>query len=139
MTEHNRRLLAHLMRRAGFGATSSELDELSEISYEDVVDNLLDPLDESWMGEHLIRRFHHEQSGKMSAFGPSEYWLYQMVTTKAPLIEKMTLFWHGILMVLISLVSYASKRPQQTTSHGIYIVFSLGMRSPFPLGMKLRQ
>ena len=96
MTEHNRRLLAHLMRRAGFGATSSELDELSEISYEDVVDNLLDPLDESWMGEHLIRRFHHEQSGMMSAFGPSEYWLYQMVTTKAPLIEKMTLFWHGI-------------------------------------------
>ena len=76
MTEHNRRLLAHLMRRAGFGATSSELDELSEISYEEVVDNLLDPLDESWMGEHLIRRFHHEQSGMMSAFGPSEYWLY---------------------------------------------------------------
>lgn len=96
MTEHNRSLLAHLMRRAGFGATSSELDELSEISYEEVVDNLLDPLDESWMGEHLIRRFHHEQSGMMSAFGPSEYWLYQMVTTKAPLIEKMTLFWHGI-------------------------------------------
>tara|TARA_Y100001960_G_scaffold315018_1_gene379968 strand:+ start:24 stop:1388 length:1365 start_codon:yes stop_codon:yes gene_type:complete len=84
------------MRRAGFGATSSELDELSDIPYEQVVDSLLDPPDKSWMGEHLIRRFHHEQSGMMSAFGPSEYWLYQMVTTKAPLIEKMTLFWHGI-------------------------------------------
>jgi len=92
----DRRLLAHLMRRAGFGATSSELDELSDIPYEQVVDSLLDPPDKSWMGEHLIRRFHHEQSGMMSAFGPSEYWLYQMVTTKAPLIEKMTLFWHGI-------------------------------------------
>jgi len=92
----DRRLIAHLMRRAGFGATSSELDILSEISYEKVVDSLLDPIDQSWMGEHLIRRFHHEQSGMMSAFGPSEYWLYQMVTTKAPLIEKMTLFWHGI-------------------------------------------
>ena len=92
----DRRLIAHLMRRAGFGATSSELDVLSDISYEKVVDSLLDPIDQSWMGEHLIRRFHHEQSGMMSAFGPSEYWLYQMVTTKAPLIEKMTLFWHGI-------------------------------------------
>ena len=92
----DRRLLAHLMRRAGFGATSSELDELSDIPYEQVVDSLLDPPDKSWMGEHLIRRFHHEQSGMMSAFGPSEYWLYQMVTTKAPLIEKITLFWHGI-------------------------------------------
>ena len=91
-----RRLLAHLMRRSGFGATSSELDELSDIPYEQVVDSLLDPPDKSWMGEHLIRRFHHEQSGMMSAFGPSEYWLYQMVTTKAPLIEKMSLFWHGI-------------------------------------------
>ena len=92
----DRRLVAHLMRRAGFGATSSELDELSAVPYEQVVDTLLDPPDKSWMGEHLIRRFHHEQSGMMSAFGPSEYWLYQMVTTKAPLVEKMTLFWHGI-------------------------------------------
>ena len=46
----NRRLLAHLMRRAGFGATSSELDELSKIPYEQVVDTLLDPPDKSWMG-----------------------------------------------------------------------------------------
>tara|TARA_Y100000758_G_scaffold265866_1_gene205788 strand:- start:266 stop:1669 length:1404 start_codon:yes stop_codon:yes gene_type:complete len=94
--KENRRLLAHLMRRAGFGATSKELEDLSKMSYESVVDSLLDPPDISWMGEHLIRRFHHEQSGMMSAFGPSEYWLYQMVTTKAPLVEKMTLFWHGI-------------------------------------------
>lgn len=92
----SRNLLAHLMRRAGFGATSAELDELTQMPYEKIVDSLLDPPDKSWMGEHLIRRFHHEQSGMMSAFGPSEYWLYQMVTTKAPLIEKMTLFWHGI-------------------------------------------
>lgn len=67
----DRRLVAHLMRRAGFGATSSELDELSAVPYEQVVDTLLDPPDKSWMGEHLIRRFHHEQSGMMSAFGPS--------------------------------------------------------------------
>ena len=55
----DRRLVAHLMRRAGFGATSSELDELSAVPYEQVVDTLLDPPDKSWMGEHLIRRFHH--------------------------------------------------------------------------------
>ena len=48
------------------------------------------------MGDHLVRRFHHEQSGMISGFAPGEYWLYRMVTTKAPLIEKVTLFWHNI-------------------------------------------
>ena len=35
-------LLAHLMRRAGFGATKDELDDLAKNSYESVVDNLLE-------------------------------------------------------------------------------------------------
>ena len=47
--KENRRLLAHLMRRAGFGATSEELDGLSNMSYGEVVDTLLDPPDRSWM------------------------------------------------------------------------------------------
>ena len=94
--DSKRKLVAHLMRRAGFGATSAELDHLVEVDYDDLVDSLIDPPDTSWIGEHLVRRFHHEQSGMMSAYGPGEYWLYRMVTTKAPLIEKMTLFWHAI-------------------------------------------
>ncbi len=94
--ESKRKLVAHLMRRAGFGATSAELDELCNLDYDALVDSLIDPKDTSWMGEHMVRRFHHEQSGMMSAYGPGEYWLYRMVTTKAPLIEKMTLFWHAI-------------------------------------------
>ena len=96
MSSENRRLLAHLMRRAGFGVNSDELDLLETRSYETVVDNLLDPSDTSWIGDHLVRRFHHEQSGMISGFGPGENWLYRMVTTKAPFIEKCALFWHGI-------------------------------------------
>ena len=96
MSSEKRRLIAHLMRRAGFGVTSNELDRLEGLDYDSIVDDLLDPTDTSWIGDHLVRRFHHEQSGMISAFGPSEYWLYRMVTTKAPLIEKVTLFWHGI-------------------------------------------
>ncbi len=96
MGSEKRRLLAHLMRRAGFGATSEELDRLERLDYDRVVDDLLDPPDTSWMGDHLVRRFHHEQSGMISGFGPGEYWLYRMVTTKAPLVEKATLFWHNV-------------------------------------------
>ena len=69
---------------------------LEALDYDKVVDDLLDPPDTSWMGDHPVRRFHHEQSGMISGWGPGEYWLYRMVTTKAPLIEKVTLFWHNI-------------------------------------------
>ena len=96
MSGEEKKLKAHLMRRAGFGATSEELDQLDQFTYDELVDSLLHPVDTSWMGEHIVRRFHHEQSGMMSGFGPGEYWLYRMVTTNAPLIEKVTLFWHGL-------------------------------------------
>ena len=96
MGSDRRKLLSHLMRRAGFGATSDELDSLEDLPYDRIVDELLDPPDTTWMGDHLVRRFHHEQSGMISGFAPGEYWLYRMVTTRAPLIEKVTLFWHNI-------------------------------------------
>ena len=38
-----RSLMAHLMRRAGFGVTQRELDELEELDYDGVVDSILDP------------------------------------------------------------------------------------------------
>ncbi len=96
MGSDTRKLVSHLMRRAGFGATSDELDSLEDLPYDRIVDELLDPPDTTWMGDHLVRRFHHEQSGMISGFAPGEYWLYRMVTTRAPLIEKVTLFWHNI-------------------------------------------
>ena len=96
MGSDRRKLLSHLMRRAGFGATSDELDSLEGLPYDRIVDELLDPPDTTWMGDHLVRRFHHEQSGMISGFAPGEYWLYRMVTTRAPLMEKVTLFWHNI-------------------------------------------
>ena len=50
MSSEKRRLIAHLMRRAGFGATSEELDRLEKLDYDRIVDDLLDPPDTSWMG-----------------------------------------------------------------------------------------
>ena len=36
-------LMAHLMRRAGFGATREEIEENLELGYENVVESLLHP------------------------------------------------------------------------------------------------
>ena len=95
-TSKDLELIAHLMRRAGFGATRDELRTFSERGYEATVNDLVHPADTSWAGSYLVRRFHYEQSGMMTPHGAPAYWLYRLITTKAPLYEKMALFWHGI-------------------------------------------
>ena len=97
MVDKNQRtLIAHLLRRAGFGATSAELDRYETLGYAKTVEELVNPVEAKWMGDALARRFHHEQSGMMGPRGNGDNWLYRMITTKTPLAEKITLFWHGI-------------------------------------------
>jgi len=58
-------LIAHLMRRAGFGATRDQLEVYATKGYEATVEELLNPGVERRMGDDLIRRFHPELSGMM--------------------------------------------------------------------------
>ena len=96
-TRKDLELLAHLMRRAGFGATRSQLDALEAKGYDAVVDELLDaPENAPWLGDYMARRFNFEQSGMLGPRASGENWLYRMVTSEAQLQEKMCLFWHGI-------------------------------------------
>ena len=63
-------LIAHLMRRAGFGATRDQLDAHAAKGYEETVEELLlDPREERRMADGLIRRFHPELSAMMGPFG----------------------------------------------------------------------
>ena len=95
-TENDIELLAHLMRRAGFGSTYSELKKMSQNSYEKNVSILVNPKETDWMGDYLVRRFDQEASGMINAPGSARRWIYRMITSDTPLREKMTLFWHGI-------------------------------------------
>ena len=96
MTESNVALMAHLMRRAGFGASLSELEAYADNGYDATVEGLLRPVDPQRMPDEMIRRYHAEQSGMMGQNSPGAYWLYRMISTTAPLHEKMTLFWHSV-------------------------------------------
>tara|TARA_B110000014_G_C20111068_1_gene585319 strand:- start:560 stop:1972 length:1413 start_codon:yes stop_codon:yes gene_type:complete len=89
-------LMAHLMRRAGFGATRSELEGYLSDGYEATVDNLLDPGESGHMPDDIIRRYHVDQSEMRQLDGAGAYWLYRMLTTSNPLEEKLALFWHGL-------------------------------------------
>ncbi len=88
--------MAHLIRRAGFGASRGQLEKYAEKGYGATVDELLDAPDRSEMSDDLIRRYHHEQSGMMGQISPGSYWLYKLASSEDALREKMTLFWHGI-------------------------------------------
>ena len=95
-TTEKKALMAHLLRRAGFGATQAELDILETRHYDDVVDDILNPGISNHWSDDIVMRYHtevHEQRG-----GPwsAKQWLYRMVTTETPILEKIALFWHGV-------------------------------------------
>ncbi len=96
MSKSNVELMAHLMRRAGFGATRTELDQLADRNYEEVVEDLLHPGEADSLPDDLIRRYHVDQHELRQADSAAAYWVYRMATTACPLEEKLALFWHGL-------------------------------------------
>ena len=97
MTSTDVQLMAHLMRRAGFGTTRQKLDDLVETGYDETVEELLDAVSHpSRLTDNLIRRYHPEYSGMMGNQSAGGNWMYRMISTDAPLREKVGLMWHGI-------------------------------------------
>ena len=92
----DRALVAHLLRRAGFGATPSELDALTaNKTYEEIVDDLVNPERFPELDESYIERYY---GGEPVAVHVGK-WLYRMVNTRRPLEEKMSLFLHHLFPV----------------------------------------
>ena len=88
-------LMAHLMRRAGFGATREELESLVARGYEATVEELLHPETAPPMqDDDLIRRYH--DNAVLQGETCQSYWIHRMINTQRPLEEKLALFWHGI-------------------------------------------
>ena len=107
-------LIAHLMRRAGFGANREQIGMHAKAGYQNTVEALLNPGEEDRMDDHLIRRFHPELSGMMGPNAPGQNWLYRMATTSAPLREKMALFWHGLFATGYAKVIHGKALSDQT-------------------------
>ncbi len=90
-------LMAHLLRRAGFGADRDELERYSEKSYDDVVEGLLNPDRFDELEEEVLTRYYpHLHANKDNPGVWIGRWFYRMINTDRPLEEKMTLFWHGV-------------------------------------------
>ena len=96
MSDNDLALMGHLMRRAGFGATRAELEELTARGYEQVVEDLLDPERFPEVEEDILKRYHAALNGWEPIMAWSGRWLYRMINTKRPLEEKIALFWHHV-------------------------------------------
>lgn len=85
----------HLLRRAGFGASAEEVQLYSNLGYQGAVELLLNyqQVDDSAMEQRL-------QALNLNLNSPLDqqrWWLLRMAWTQRPLLEKMTLFWSGVL------------------------------------------
>jgi Protein of unknown function (DUF1800) len=89
-------LMAHLMRRAGFGARRDELEDCAAQGYEATVEELLNVGDDSHLEKDIIDRYYIDIDDSRNTDPINAWWLYRMINTHHPLQEKMTLFWHGL-------------------------------------------
>jgi uncharacterized protein (DUF1800 family) len=89
--------MAHLLRRAGFGASREQLEAYAAKGYEATVEELIHPEEQPPFDQDLAYRYipYYRMGTSIDSF--QSYWMYRMISTNRPLEEKMTLFWHHIL------------------------------------------
>ncbi len=86
--------IAHLLRRAGFGGTTTEINSFASQNLDQVVDQLLNdtraPQPGKPAGASDPNKGDWEQFQAMG-----NWWFDHMASAPVPLLEKATLFWHG--------------------------------------------
>lgn len=89
------RLAAHLLRRAGFGADWPAIEQALADGPAKTVDRLLRPPENLAGFNAAFDRYDAAAATGASAESLRAWWLRRMMETPCPLLEKMTLFWHG--------------------------------------------
>ena len=97
MAEQDIALMAHLLRRAGFGASRDEIEAKAAQGYDSVVEELLNPGDVPGLDEDIMYRSYPGYFDKAAIETSQTEIVYRMINNKHQLQEKMALFWHTIL------------------------------------------
>src|SRR5262245_10184467 len=105
-------LMAHLLRRAGFGARSDERTAFAQLTYPAAVDALTNYDPTATDVDGAIGTVGYVGFTTNGRFSPNQVindsrqrWLFRMVHSPAPLQEKMALFWHHHFATAYSKVS----------------------------------
>jgi uncharacterized protein (DUF1800 family) len=109
----DRRKVAHLHRRAGFGATRDELAHDVAAGPAESVRRFLEPPEAS---EDERSVWEGLRGGAIAASDPRRlraYWLYRMHFGSDPLRERLALFWHGHFATSLTKVESVSALSKQ--------------------------
>lgn len=87
------RWAAHLLRRAGFGPDRAEIARAVRDGPQPTIDRLLEPHGDLAAFEQ--RYAEYERAAESSLDALRGWWLRRCIETPQPLLEKLTLFWHG--------------------------------------------
>lgn len=96
MADENIALMAHLLRRSGFGASRDEIEAKAALGYQQTLDDLLAPESQEDIEEDLLFRYNPSYWQSAAIENNVQAWLYTMINTPRQLQEKMALFWHMI-------------------------------------------
>jgi hypothetical protein len=88
--------IGHLLRRAGFGATPAELSTYGALGFSGAVDRLINY--QQVAEDTTENRLKALNLNLNKPLDQQRWWLLRMSWTQRPLLEKMTLFWHGVLV-----------------------------------------
>ncbi len=113
--------MGHLLRRAGFGASHSEIDHYLTIGEEKVVKILLEfnKVDDSSLNNRLesLNLDPHNKLKELQSLS-----LLRMIYSERPLQEKMVLFWHGLLT---SAFKKVGKGPHMLNQDKLFRLYAL--------------
>ncbi|MFN0146386.1 MAG: DUF1800 family protein [Dehalococcoidia bacterium] len=96
MADEHLELTAHLLRRAGAGATREELEAAAAQPYAELVEDLLHPERAPDLDDDLLFRYFPALVNADTPHIWSGRWIWRMANTHRPLEEKMALFWHHV-------------------------------------------
>ena len=91
----NLALAGHLCRRAAFGATWDQLQRALRDGPQRTIDGLLRPEADAAAFNRQFDGYEAQSSSSRDVSELRAWWLQRMIRTPHPLLEKMTLFWHG--------------------------------------------
>ena len=106
MTKEDIALIAHLVRRAGFGATYDQLEAYSVRGYQATVEELLHPETQPEVRDDILFRINLGWQSRPTLEHQWTYWFYRMINSRRPLEEKLALFWHGVLCTGLAKVDH---------------------------------
>jgi len=96
MADQEIALMAHLLRRAAFGASRDEIEARAAQGYSKTVEELLNPNDQPGIEEDLLFRLQPSYYQAAAIENNVQMWIYRMVNSPRQLQEKMALLWHMI-------------------------------------------